>query len=94
MDRPTACPPPTRPLQPRNMSQAAWRAEGYSRRIRLRTADHEHAAAKYRAAWAVYRGVWVVYFDMLSPAEIEEYDNDVAQVPYLPFGERRKRPRL
>ncbi len=59
-------------------TRATWLAEGYARRIRLRTADHERAAAEYRSALAVFAGAWQLYIRMLSPAEIEDYHHDVA----------------
>lgn len=58
MDKPIVCTEP----HPRNMSRAAWIAEGYARRIRLRTADYERACVEYEAAWAFT-------FEVMSPAE-------------------------
>ena len=38
------------------MSKAAWVAEGYARKIRLKTVAYEKADAEYRALWPfVYR---------------------------------------
>ncbi len=46
MDKPHICIAP----YTGGMSRATWIAEGYVRRIRVRTAIHEKAAAEYQAA--------------------------------------------